>query len=417
MKQQALFRKAALERLSSPEQLDQLMHVTSPRGWLALIALGLILFTGVLWSIFGVLPTKISGKGILIRAGGVFDVVSAGAGRLIELEVAPGDIVKKNQVIAKIALPELLEQVNHARAELKELEIQHQALSGFLRKDTTFQADVLAGQRKTNEEKIAGSNSRIEWFKKRIAAEEKLFAEGVITEKQVLQTKDEYGMFLESITEAQNQLKQIAARDSSVRNQNQQQLSSSELRIADQKRKAELLQYQLDISSQVTSPYDGRILEVKVDQGSLILVGTPIVSLELNEGKLQALLYMPAAEGKKVHPGMEALISPTTVRREEYGLILGKVKSVSSFPATSQGMMRMLGNETLVHSLAASGAPLEIYAELTPEKETESGFQWSSRKGPPIKIYSGTLCDGMVTVQKQHPINLLIPYLRETLGI
>ena len=31
----SIFRKAALERLSSPERLDQLMQVTRPRAWLA----------------------------------------------------------------------------------------------------------------------------------------------------------------------------------------------------------------------------------------------------------------------------------------------------------------------------------------------------------------------------------------------
>ena len=38
-----IFRKVALERLSSPEQLDQLMQVTSPKGWLALAGLGALL--------------------------------------------------------------------------------------------------------------------------------------------------------------------------------------------------------------------------------------------------------------------------------------------------------------------------------------------------------------------------------------
>ena len=32
-----LFRKAALERLSSPEQLDTIARLTEPRTWLALI--------------------------------------------------------------------------------------------------------------------------------------------------------------------------------------------------------------------------------------------------------------------------------------------------------------------------------------------------------------------------------------------
>ena len=33
-----IFRKTALEKLSSPEQLDELMKITTPKGWVALIA-------------------------------------------------------------------------------------------------------------------------------------------------------------------------------------------------------------------------------------------------------------------------------------------------------------------------------------------------------------------------------------------
>jgi HlyD family secretion protein len=417
MKQESLFRKAALERLSSPEQLDLLMQVTSPRAWLLLIAFGLLLIAGILWSIFGVIPTHISGTGILIRTGGVSDVVSLGTGRLIEIDVRSGDIVKKDQVIARIAQPELLDQINRAKAELNELNMQHQILTGFLQKDTGFQTEVLAGEKATNEQKIAEAKARKGWFEKRIAAQEKLLAEGVITEKQLLETRDEYSRLRQEMTQAGNHLKEISARELALRNQNQQQASASELKISDQQRKIQALENQLELSSRVTSPHAGRILEVKVDEGNLVSVGTSIVSLELDQGKLEALLYLPAAEGKKVQIGMEALISPTTVRAEEYGLILGKVKAVSDFPATSQGMMRMLENETLVQSLAASGPPLEIYADLIAEPSTESGYLWSSRKGPPVQIYSGTLCNGMVTVEKQRPINLLIPYVRATLGI
>ena len=36
--QDRIFRQAALDRLSSPEQLDQLMQVTTPKSWMALVA-------------------------------------------------------------------------------------------------------------------------------------------------------------------------------------------------------------------------------------------------------------------------------------------------------------------------------------------------------------------------------------------
>ena len=58
-----IFRKVALERLSSPEQLDQLMQVTSPRGWLALGAFGALLLTALGWSVLGSIPTDATGEG------------------------------------------------------------------------------------------------------------------------------------------------------------------------------------------------------------------------------------------------------------------------------------------------------------------------------------------------------------------
>jgi hypothetical protein len=60
-----MFRKAALDRLSSPEELDQLIHVTRPRSWVALAALGVLLAAGFLWSLLAVIPTTVSGQGVL----------------------------------------------------------------------------------------------------------------------------------------------------------------------------------------------------------------------------------------------------------------------------------------------------------------------------------------------------------------
>ena len=70
-----LFRKQSLERLRSPEQLDQLMHVTSSKAWLILLSLMLFVAGSVAWGFFGRVATRVGGEGILIKSGGVLDVV------------------------------------------------------------------------------------------------------------------------------------------------------------------------------------------------------------------------------------------------------------------------------------------------------------------------------------------------------
>lgn len=63
----ALFRQQALDKLSSPEQLDQLLDVVGPKGWLALLVLFALLLGGGVWSVFGELPSRVEGRGILLK--------------------------------------------------------------------------------------------------------------------------------------------------------------------------------------------------------------------------------------------------------------------------------------------------------------------------------------------------------------
>lgn len=61
-----LFRKKALEKLQSPEQLNQLMIVVPPQGWLGLIALLVVLGVVIAWGFLGTVEVKAPGTGILV---------------------------------------------------------------------------------------------------------------------------------------------------------------------------------------------------------------------------------------------------------------------------------------------------------------------------------------------------------------
>jgi hypothetical protein len=55
-----LFRKAALEKLSSPEEIDQLMQVTTPKGWIALFALVSLIAAAAAYGFYGSIPVRVS---------------------------------------------------------------------------------------------------------------------------------------------------------------------------------------------------------------------------------------------------------------------------------------------------------------------------------------------------------------------
>ena len=73
-----VFRKSAMERLASPEQLDKALVITSPLSWLALVGIALIFTTVIVWSIFGSLPTMVTATGVLIDSKRVSSIKESG---------------------------------------------------------------------------------------------------------------------------------------------------------------------------------------------------------------------------------------------------------------------------------------------------------------------------------------------------
>lgn len=66
-KTQDLFRQESLERLSSPERLDELMTIVNLKTWLPLGTIGVLLGLGLIWSLVGRIPVTTSGRGHLVQ--------------------------------------------------------------------------------------------------------------------------------------------------------------------------------------------------------------------------------------------------------------------------------------------------------------------------------------------------------------
>lgn len=102
-----IFRKQAMEGLSAPsDQLDQLLRVTSPRGWLALIALVAVVVGVILYGFMGTAPTTVSGQGLVLPEGGLVRVDSPGSGIIAEVHQKIGNAVGPGEAIATIRTAE-----------------------------------------------------------------------------------------------------------------------------------------------------------------------------------------------------------------------------------------------------------------------------------------------------------------------
>jgi HlyD family secretion protein len=416
----SVFRKVSLERLSSPEQLDQLMQVTTSKGWIALTALAGLLVVAVIWGFTGRIPTRVQGMGVLIKTGGVFEVVALTAGQVVDIAVRPGDLVQEGQVVARLEQPTLLDQIKQARARLEEARLRHQQQLAFGQTDRRLQTDLAREQQGANLQALAGLREQVSWLEERIENQTQLFEQGLINKQVLLTSKQQLQSTQERIEQLENEQRQITIREQTQHNQREQALVNSTQQINDLEREIALLEDQMEAATQVVSPYTGRILEVMAEVGTLIGQGRPILRLDRvgdNVQDLEAVLYLPATEGKKVKPGMDVQISPTIVKREEHGFMLGRVTRISDFPSTPDGMMRILKNNGLVETLSGGGAPYETYATLQLDPATFSGYQWSSEDGPDLKIQSGTLCSATVTVAHRRPIDMVLPVLKRFTGV
>ena len=382
--QEKMFRKSALDRLSSPEQLDMMVRITSPAGWVALTALIGLIVVAIMWSIFGSIPTKVIGSAMLIKTGGVVEVSARSSGLITDVSVRAGDMVKRGQKIARIAQPELLEQFNSLKARKAELLTKSQMSQALLQqKRETLKSDNEA-------------------LRRRLDDQSDLLKDGLITRQSLLTTQQQ----LEQNAAA---LKELGLRKLDI-----------ELELAQIERNLDSIKVRLKLSTDVISPYSGRVLEVKLDENSIVQAGSSILNMELAGDSikdLEVIVFVSSLDGKKVKPGMDIFISPSTIKREEYGYMVGKVTAVAEFPSTSQGMMRILQNQQLVQQLSAGAAPIQINADLTPDAGATSGYKWTSPGGPPVLIQSGTLGTANISIRSQRPISLVIPMLREFVGV
>jgi HlyD family secretion protein len=412
-----IFRKVALERLSSPEQLDQMVQVTDPKGWLALAGIGALLLAAIGWGVFGSIPTTSQGDGILLRQGGISDLVSNAAGQVQEVLVGVGDVIEKGQPVARIQQDVLLRQIADDRSKQGVLRSQYTEAVRIANQQKQLRARDLAQQRANLERSIESLEKDVALLRERLEAQQTLLNDGLITKETFLTTQQSLNAKRDQLAQARLDLNGLDLKRIEADQQLDQQLEARQTAIHDLELEIGELNAKLGENVNILSPYSGRVLEVLANRGDVVNPGTAILSVEVLSENLQAVLFVPASTGKKVQPGMIVRLSPSTVKREEYGSLLGKVTWVAEFPSTSRGMIRLLGNEALVTKLMEQGPPIQVNVALARDPATPTGYRWSSSRGPNLKISSGTLASGDIVVQEDRPIRLIIPKVREATGL
>lgn len=373
------FRKEALEALSSPEQLDQPLPLLRPSHWATL--LGLLLFAGaiLLWTILGRVPVRIQGRGVLLLPEALVPVQSPTSGPLQEILVKEGQCVKAGHTIARIDLVQLRGALEAGGRRLQQLRRQNDL--------ATLQA-----QRERN---LARSDlERLLPYR----------ATGAIAE--------------ETFIDKERQLQRIDSQQLAESQTRRQGINDELLALARQ-------QQEYRRGSLVVAPVAGCIVEQLVQPGAVVNAGTTLFSLDRRDRRQEivSLVYFPSQDGKRLRPGQEVRITPTTTRAQRHGGIRGKILRLRTLPVSREALRQRLGLDSLVQTVQPPGSnngnePLiEAVTSLHRDPRTRSGFDWGGGPGPDLILSPGTGTEVSVLVEQRQPISYVIPLLRDISGI
>ncbi|KTD47031.1 putative efflux pump membrane fusion protein [Legionella rubrilucens] len=411
-----LFREKSLKRLNNPEKLDTLFRIVPPLNWLILATLVLLLGMIAAWSVFGSIDTRVSGNGILISGGQkIYDAIAEDSGRLLTVEVQVGDVVKTGQRLATLKLPLLLLDIENRQQTVLSLRKQVSDLQHFIDKDFKLEQQNNETLRKNWANDLENANLHLQFLKTALEEREKL-VDKVISRQELAELKSNYFKELQLRDEISKKIADNIIEFKRRVEANQQRLIELKNRLRQAEQDVAFLMKKLKVHSIIVSPVDGEIINIIGKPGEIVQPGSKIMDIEPYAETVDAVIYVPASMGKVVLRGMAAQVVPSTVKKQEYGSIVGVVEDVAGFPSSQSSMMAVLANEKLVEDFSQSGPQLYVRVRLM-KADTPSHYQWTTSKGPNMVITNGTLCTADIITKSQPPITLVIPAIKTFLGI
>lgn len=131
-------------------------------------------------------------------------------------------------------------------------------------------------------------------------------------------------------------------------------------------------------------------------------------------GEQQVICYVPISSGKKIVPGMEAVVCPTTVNQQEYGNMMGEVVAVDPYVTSYEDIVAALGSESLAQMFSQNGPVVAVTCKLRTDATTVSGFWWSNDNGATVVLAEGTIMIVDIILEEKSPISMLLPFINDS---
>ena len=316
-------------------------------------------------------------------------ITTLSAATVKEIVLKPGATVSANSVIVRLDNPELIQQVDNAEQEL----IQAQANLRQLK---------LNNQRETLNESanLAEVSAQFETAELKRIAEEKLVAQGIVSQLTFQQTVLDEKQLKQRITILKQRLEQLAlVHDESV---------NIQLEIVKQQQgRLNIAQSRLDKLT-VRAGFDGVLQRLSVELGQSLVAGQE-VALIGSVTDLIALIRVPQSQAQLVTIGKKAIID---TRRDKINGVVSRIDPVvdnntveieialpAELPASARPQLSVDGviiadtlkNVTYIKRPAGAKAnqAMPLYRLDTPQNASLHELRFGAQAGQLIQIISG----------------------------
>ena len=393
------------------ETLMKSIDITRPIYSYVLIGIIITCLIAVIWSIFGSIPQRVEGVGMIDTVEGLERVTSISNGRISEVKVKLNDQVKAGDVLFIIAMPERKYSIDQMELSIGQLKQKKNITFSGNTKSTLIKkkSDELSElSLKKNIEEI---NKSIIFYTKRVVEEKKLLDEGLITYAQYFSVQQDLASMKMNKISTEEQLNLISLnRNEWNLNNNINEIDLSSQLTALEVELADLIE-EYKFETEVTAKTSGFVRQINIKKGDIVSPEYILAIINANEDKKSYILnlYVPFTTNAFISKGMDVDVELFSADPNLYGYLKGSVKYVAPYISETEGLQNVLENNSLIKYLDAKGGVYKIIVDLETDPNTFSGFKWSNKKGPPMKIHPGQLSAAYVNVKVKAPIDYVLP--------
>jgi HlyD family secretion protein len=415
---ESLVRPEALDAREAGEKPEDAVVLAPIRSWIAFLALLAIIVIGLAWAVFGRVPFTVAGSGFYTLKSPPVLLRASSGGQVQSIEVGQDAQVKAGDVIAILHDPVVEAEVKDVKGQIVMLTKKHEELQSLEGKRLDTAQKEFATRKNSLERARLDAKDLHDIATKRLKAQEKLYNDGLIAEDKWLQSQQLTAQLLEKRLSTETELGQASLSLEQVRLSIEQSSENREFQILQLQAKQSELESQLERKLTILSPVDGTIAQRTIRVGAFVQPGQLVCEILPANSEVTCKMYVDDREAKKLAVGMQAHVTPSMARPERYGYIVGKVTMVSTVPDSSERVRQTFGSQIIAqYFMRRFTTPIRVDIELEKDPNTPSGLKWTTGQGYPGVLGIDTIVDAKIEYEQDRPIALLIPWLRERLGV